>query len=77
MNNNKITNPKTEVPIGIEMNEKDYLTCLLGILKELEKNQSNQEGANLEISDRSYYSNHLTDSVFKTKISYVPTDSLL
>lgn len=46
-------------------------------LKELEKNQSNQEGANLEISDRSYYSNHLTDSVFKTKISYVPTDSLL
>ena len=39
-------------------------------LKELEKNQSNQEGANLEISDRSYYSNHLTDSVFKTKISY-------
>ena len=46
-------------------------------LKELEKNQSNQEGANLEISDRSYYSNHLTDSVFKTKISYVPTHSLL
>ena len=36
MNNNKISNPKTEVPIGIEMNEKDYLTCLLGILKELE-----------------------------------------
>ena len=40
MNNNKITNPKTEVPVGIEMNEKDYLTCLLGILKELEKNYS-------------------------------------
>ena len=35
MNNNKISNPKTEVPSGIEMNEKDYLTCLLGILKEL------------------------------------------
>ncbi|HHD2771360.1 TPA: hypothetical protein ACOTHO_001221 [Clostridium perfringens] len=46
-------------------------------LKELEKNQSDQEGANLEISDRAYYSNHLTDSVFKTKISYVPMDSLL
>ena len=38
MNNQKITNLKTEVPIGIKMNEKDYLTCLLGILKELEKN---------------------------------------
>ncbi|WP_415300196.1 hypothetical protein, partial [Clostridium perfringens] len=46
-------------------------------LKELEENQSNQEGTNIEISDRAYYSNHLTDSVFKTKISYVPTDSLL
>ena len=46
-------------------------------LKELEENQSNQEGTNIEISDRAYYSNNLTDSVFKTKISYVPTDSLL
>lgn len=46
-------------------------------LKELEQNQSNQEGTNIEIGDRAYYSNHLTDSVFKTKISYVPTDSLL
>ncbi|EPB8145105.1 hypothetical protein ACRTAD_001172 [Clostridium perfringens] len=47
-------------------------------LKELEENQSNQEGTNnIEISDRAYYSNHLTDSVFKTKISYVPTDSIL
>ena len=31
-------------------------------LKELEKNQSNQEGANLEISDRSYYSNQIVYS---------------
>ncbi|MBI6019878.1 hypothetical protein H8J79_03395 [Clostridium perfringens] len=46
-------------------------------LKELEQNQSNQERTNIEIGDRAYYSNHLTDSVFKTKISYVPTDSLL
>lgn len=38
MNNNKITNPKTEVPTGIEMNEKDYLTCLLTALKEMSKN---------------------------------------
>lgn len=38
MNNNKISNPKTEVPTGIEMNEKDYLTCLLTALKEISKN---------------------------------------
>lgn len=38
MNNNKITNPKTETPTGIEMNDKDYLTCLLTILKEMSKN---------------------------------------
>ena len=37
-NNNKITNPKTEVPQGIELNDKDYITCLLTTLKELEKN---------------------------------------
>ena len=38
MNNNKITNPKTNTPTGIEMNDKDYLTCLLTILKEMSKN---------------------------------------
>lgn len=38
MNNNKITNPKTETPTGITMNDKDYITCLLTILKEMEKN---------------------------------------
>lgn len=38
MNNNKITNPKTETPTGINMNDKDYLTCLLTILKEMSKN---------------------------------------
>ena len=40
MNNNKISNPKTEVPTGINMNDKDYLTCLLTILKEMSKNYS-------------------------------------
>lgn len=40
MNNNKITNPKTETPTGITMNDKDYLTCLLTILKEMTKNYS-------------------------------------
>ena len=38
MNNSKITNPKTETPTGINMNDKDYLTCLLTILKEMSKN---------------------------------------
>ena len=40
MNNNKISNPKTKVPAGINMNDKDYLTCLLTILKEMSKNYS-------------------------------------
>ena len=38
MNNNKICNPKTETPTGVNMNEKDYLTCLLTCLKDMEKN---------------------------------------
>lgn len=38
MNNNKISNPKTEVPTGIKMNDKDYITCQLTILKDLVKN---------------------------------------
>jgi len=38
MNNNKISNPKTEVSTGIKLNDKDYLTALLTCLKELEKN---------------------------------------
>lgn len=38
MNNNKISNPKTKTPIGINMNDKDYLTCLLTALKEMSKN---------------------------------------
>lgn len=38
MNNNKISNPKKEVPTGTSMNEKDYITCLLTILKDMEKN---------------------------------------
>lgn len=40
MNNNKISNSKTKVPPGINMNDKDYLTCLLTILKEMSKNYS-------------------------------------
>ena len=38
MNNNQISNPKKEVPTGLNLNEKDYLTSLLTCLKEMEKN---------------------------------------
>ena len=38
MDNNKISNPKTEVPTGMNLNDKDYLGSLLSCLKELEKN---------------------------------------
>jgi len=34
----KIGNEVVEVPNGIELNEKDYCTCLLSTLKEMEKN---------------------------------------
>lgn len=38
MNNNKISNPKTEVPTGTNLNDKDYLNSILSLLKEMEKN---------------------------------------
>lgn len=34
----KIGNTVTKVPNGIALNEKDYCLCLLGTLKEMEKN---------------------------------------
>ena len=37
MNNNQIYNPKIEVPLGITLNDKDYITCLLTTLKEMSK----------------------------------------
>lgn len=36
--NNQISNPKVEVPKGISLNEKDYITCLNTTLKEMSKN---------------------------------------
>ena len=36
--NNKITNPKTEVPKGMALNDKDYLNMTLSLLKDIEKN---------------------------------------
>ena len=38
MNNNGICNPKTEVPKGTSINDKDYINCLLSSLKEMVKN---------------------------------------
>lgn len=38
MNNNQIKNPKTEVPTGLKLNDKDYINSLLSSLKELVKN---------------------------------------
>lgn len=38
MNNNKISNPKTEVPKGTSLNDKDYANELLSCLKEMAKN---------------------------------------
>lgn len=37
MNNNKISNPKTEVPQTKEMNDKDYITTMLTIEKAMVK----------------------------------------
>ena len=36
--NNSISNPKTEVPKGTSLNDKDYMNSLLGTLKEMVKN---------------------------------------
>lgn len=38
MNNNKVSNTKKEVPTGINMNDKDYISSLLTCLKDMEKN---------------------------------------
>lgn len=38
MNNKKIANAKVEVEKGVELNDKDYLNCLLSNLKEMSKN---------------------------------------
>ena len=38
MSNNKISNPKTVVPNGLKLNDKDYISFVLSCLKNLEKN---------------------------------------
>lgn len=51
MNNNEISNPKKEVNSGIQLNEKDYINCLLTTLKEMSKNYtiSMTEASNEEL----------------------------
>lgn len=53
--NNKISNPKTEVPTGIKMNDKDYLNCLLTCLKDMTKNYTI---AMTEVSNESLYKSY-------------------
>lgn len=57
MNNNEICNPKKEVSTGIELNEKDYLNCLLTSLKEMEKNYTISM---TEASNEFLYNKYLT-----------------
>jgi len=52
MNNNQISNPKTEVPTGIKLNDKDYANALLSCLKEMAKNYTT---AKTEASNESLY----------------------
>ena len=51
---NKICNSKVEVPDGIELNDKDYMTSLLTILKDMGKNYtvSLTEASNLELYEK-------------------------
>lgn len=53
--NNKVSNPETEVPTGIKMNDKDYITCLLTCLKDMVKNYTI---AMTEASNKSLYKSY-------------------
>ena len=63
MNSNKISNPKTEVPTGKMLNDKDYMNCLLSTLKEMVKNYSTvlTEASNEELynSYKSMFDNYI------------------
>lgn len=54
MNSNKICNSKTEVPIGMNLNDKDYMNCLLSSLKDMLKNYTVAltEASNENLYDR-------------------------
>ena len=55
MNNNQISNPKTNTPTGLNMNDKDYLTCFVSCLKELTKNYATSL---TEASNNNLYNSH-------------------
>ena len=52
MNNNEISNPKTEVEKGLVLTDKDYLESVLTVCKDLEKNLVI---AMIEASHEEYY----------------------
>lgn len=56
MNSEKICNTKKEVPTGISLNEKDYITELLTTLKDMVKNYTI---AMAEASNESLYQKYL------------------
>ena len=62
--NQKVSNPKVEVPTGIACNDKDYLNSLLSCLKEISKNYVM---AMTEASNESLFEKH--KQVFLTLIS--------
>lgn len=57
MNNNQISNPKTEVPKGASLNDKDYMNSLLSCLKEMVKNYA---VALTEASNETLYNEYKT-----------------
>ena len=62
MNNNKICNPKTKVPNGTNLNDKDYLNSALSMLKDMEKNYTL---ALTEVSNEALFSkyNNMFDNI--------------
>lgn len=57
MNNNQISNPKTEVSKGKSINDKDYMNSLLSCLKEMVKNYAT---VLTEVSNETLYNEYKT-----------------
>ena len=55
MNYNEISNPKTEVPTGMQLNDKDYMNSLLSTLKEMVKGYAT---VLTEVSNESLYNQY-------------------
>lgn len=64
MNNNQIKNPKIEVPTGLNLNDKDYISSFLSCLKDMVKNYTI---ALTEASNESLYQEY--KNMFDTYIS--------